>query len=72
MKLLASMLFSAALLVTASSVEVVAQKIPEISSRRAPIDRYPTHQVTFENGVQSIPDVIYASPVGYRALTLDL
>ena len=49
MELLASMLSSAALLVIASSVDVVAQKIPEITSQRAPIDRYPIHQVTFES-----------------------
>lgn len=35
-------------------------------------DKYPRHDVFFANGVQSIPEVAYAKPLGFRPLTLDL
>jgi hypothetical protein len=64
----------AALLISLFAV-VVAQ-LPEpalkISAQETRIDRYPSNQVAFANGVRSIPDVVYASPVGYRPLALDL
>ena len=35
-------------------------------------DRYPERRVRFPNGVTSLADVVYAQPVGYRPLILDL
>ena len=35
-------------------------------------DRYPAHEVTFANGVRSLPCIVYGRPTGYRPLTLDL
>ncbi len=45
---------------------------PEIADHVVSEDRYPTHDVTFPNGVRGIPDVLYWNPAGYRPVTLDL
>ncbi len=37
-----------------------------------PPDHYPAHTVSFSGGVTGLPNVIYASYPGYRALSLDL
>ncbi len=45
---------------------------PKIGATIVKEDRYPRHDVFFANGVQSIPEVAYAKPLGFRPLTLDL
>jgi acetyl esterase/lipase len=45
---------------------------PDVASAVTRIDKYPTGQVTFPNGVRGVPDVAYATSVGYRPLKLDL
>ena len=74
MKRFISITVGVASLLIGFSATVIAQlpmPTPEISER-PPIDRYPKHHVSFANGVQGIPDIVYERPVGYRPLTLDI
>jgi acetyl esterase/lipase len=43
-----------------------------LTARAQVPDRYPAHPVSFPGGVTGTPDIVYASYVGTRALTLDL
>jgi acetyl esterase/lipase len=45
--------------------------LPLAAKAQAP-DHYPAHTVSFPGGVTGTPDIVYASYVGTRALTLDL
>jgi len=42
------------------------------AARAQPSDRYPADTVSFPGGVTGLPNVIYASYPGYRALSLDI
>ena len=50
----------------------VPAPLPEIAADAARNDQYPAKNAAFANGVTSIADLQYWSPVGYRPLTLDL
>ncbi len=54
-----------------ADIEAVAGKV-EIAAQAITDDRYPKHSVAFPGGVTSFPDLTYATPSGYRPLTLDL
>ena len=53
---------------------VIAQTVEDVSIAGEVIleDRYPVRQIQFANGVTSYADVVFASRIGYRPLTLDL
>src|SRR5262249_45362498 len=75
MKRLTSITFSVAAMLVGLSADVVGQlpqPTPQIAEQATGIDRYPTHQVSFANGVRGLPDVVYWNRLGYRPLTLDL
>jgi acetyl esterase/lipase/Tol biopolymer transport system component len=54
-----------------ADIEAVAGKV-EVAAQAITDDRYPKHSVVFPGGVTSFPDLTYATPSGYRPLTLDL
>jgi acetyl esterase/lipase len=54
-----------------ADVEAIAGKV-EIAAQAIADDRYPEHSVAFPGDVNSFPDLTYATPSGYRPLTLDL
>lgn len=57
------------------SAHIAAQlpsPLPEVAAAVVTADHYPAHDVTFANGVRSMPAIIYWEPLGYRPLTLDL
>jgi acetyl esterase/lipase len=56
---------------TRATVALVLLLLP-LAARAQPSDRYPAHTVSFPGGVTGLPNVIYASYPGYRALSLDL
>lgn len=53
----------------AAAVSVEAAKI---APRVVNADAYPPRRVAFPGGVTGLPDLVYARPLGYRPLTLDL
>lgn len=56
----------------AAMADQLPPQAPEVVDYIVEENRYPAHEVTFANGVSSIPCVVYGRPTGYRPLTLDL
>jgi len=54
--------------------QALAQSIDDVGIAAEVVldDRYPERRIEFENGVNSLADVVYADYPGYRPLTLDL
>jgi acetyl esterase/lipase len=50
----------------------VPPPLPDVANHLDLPDRYPSDEITFANGVRGVPGVVYAEPIGYRQLTLDL
>lgn len=57
---------------TASAAGQPSSPPPQITEKVGSHDPYPTHSVTFANGVRGIPDITYDTQTGYRPLRLDL
>lgn len=49
-----------------------ADLIADVAAAPVLEDRYPRTTVAFAGGVESLPDLIYATPAGFRPLRLDL
>ncbi len=74
LKFLRSGLAAAAIVsaVAVSSAGAAATETPAIAASAVLGDHYPQAQVAFPGGVTGLPDVTYATLMGFRPLTLDL
>ncbi|WP_051670863.1 alpha/beta hydrolase [Bryobacter aggregatus] len=64
---------SIALTILASALSAqLPSPAPEIAGKIEEENHYPNHEVTFANGVSGFSNLVYAQPLGYRPLSLDL
>jgi len=65
-------LLATTLLYPAAAHARPGQDEPSVGARAQLEDRYPERRAAFPAGVIGLPDVTYATPAGFRPLTLDL
>jgi acetyl esterase/lipase len=71
-KLLARYFLTWATCAVAAAISTQAAEVVDVAAAPVLDDRYPRAMVSFPQGVDSLPDLIYSTPAGFRPLRLDL